>query len=139
MKKDKHPDRDELLKAIESQTNRFSGHLAECEECRDLYDLLSRHGITVGPVTEEPSTAAVDCWAAIARIESSRKPRRSVAGQLAYDSWTQRPVMQVRDGGSALERRVRFQAGKYTIEIVGDRGSAGWDFSARVYIGKTVT
>ncbi len=139
MKKDKHPDRDEMLKTIASGRNRFRSHLAECAECRELYELMSQFGAAVEPDVEMPPETAVSRWAAIARIENSRRPAQSMPGLLAFDSWTQRPSLQIRDGSHALERRVRFQAGKYTIEMVGDRRSEGWDFSARVYVGRKVT
>ena len=39
-KNNSHPDRDDLIRAARSGSNKLSKHLKSCPECRELYELL---------------------------------------------------------------------------------------------------
>ena len=107
--------------------------MKRCERCRTLYQLLKWTGAEKGELVWEPSEELVNRSKAIARIAQSRKPARTIVGNVEFDSWGSQPALAVRQASVGLERRIRFAAGDFIIEIVGARQDSGWDFVARVY------
>jgi len=131
--KNSHPDRSIMLKAMERGEGHLLTHLRYCQECRELYELLSafRFVRSVDPVL--PSDEAMVKQEGIALIAASRVPARAVRGQLVFDSWHDLPAMVVRDAAIGVERRLRFRAGRIVLEFVAERQPEGWEFTAKVY------
>ena len=128
-----HPDRSAMLKAIESGKGHLQAHFRSCQECRELYELLSAFHIarSVDPVL--PSDEAMVKHEGIALMAASRVSARTVRGQLVFDSWHDLPAMAVRDAAIGIERRLRFRAGRLVLEFVAERQPEGWEFTAKVY------
>jgi hypothetical protein len=53
----------------------------------------------------------------------------------AYDSWRSSPATVLRDAARGMERRLRFIAGKISLELVVERRPEGYSFVARCYRG----
>jgi hypothetical protein len=135
-----HPDRDELLRAIVSGSIPFKSHLARCESCRTLFELLSLHHTKAAdPFISPPPVGALYRQMAISRLAASRNPERSATGSVIFDSWQDLPAAQTRNVAPGLERRLRLQSEHYLLELVGDRQLREWDFVARVYDRAQVT
>jgi len=128
-----HPDRSTMLKAMETGKGHLLAHLKHCQECRELYELLSAFHVarSVDPVL--PSDEAMVKQEGIALIAASRVPARTVRGQVVFDSWNDLPAMVVRDAAIGVERRLRFRAGRIVLEFVAERQPEGWEFTAKVY------
>jgi hypothetical protein len=131
---EKHPDRNDMLRAIVTGSVPFAAHLTHCETCRTLFGLLSVHH-TEAPDSHisPPSVSALYRQMAISRLAESRNPEHSVPGAIIFDSWQHLPASQTRDAAPGLERRMRLEYGQYLLELVGDRQLREWDFVARVY------
>ncbi len=133
MRNSTHPNKFELISSIRSDDTSCADHISRCELCRTVYQLLKWTGADKGPLVWEPSEELVNRSKAIARIAQSRKPARTVVGRVIFDSWGNKPALSVRQAPVGLERRLRFEAADFIIEIVGARQDSGWDFVARVY------
>jgi hypothetical protein len=136
---DDHPDRAEMLKAIKSGTVPFASHLDCCPACRQLFELLLHYGAAGRGPHAEPSPESVYRHIAIARLAESRRPKRTLAGSVVYDSWAQLPALQMREAALDGERRLRLAASEYSMEFIADRQLKIWDFVARVYDRDTAT
>jgi hypothetical protein len=135
-----HPDRDEMLRAIVTGSVPFKSHLARCETCRMLFELLSIHRAEApDSLISVPPVGALYRQMAISRLAESRNPERSVSGAIIFDSWQHLPVSQTRDAAPGLERRMRLKSDQYLLELIGDRQLREWDFVARVYDRARVT
>ena len=128
-----------MLEAIRSGVIPFQDHLDQCEECRNLFAVLSRVTTEAELAASEPSRHSVYRHRAIALIDQSRHPRRQIAGAVVFDSWSHLSNVQVRDAVLEGERRLRLKAGRYVVELVADRQLDTWEFTARVYAGTAVT
>ncbi|UCC43375.1 MAG: hypothetical protein JSU65_09530 [Candidatus Zixiibacteriota bacterium] len=139
MRNSTHPDKIQLIQALRTGRIPFQDHLKACENCRTLVGILKWSGAGVGPLAWEPSEAAVRRSKAIARIDQSRKPLKTLTGAIIFDSWKSQPALAVRQAPFGIERRIRFKLQQYTMEFVGIRQMTGWEFVARVYDGDAVT
>ena len=131
--KDQHPDRTDMLKAIESGVVPFESHLTNCKSCRQMYELLSTFGQAGCPSLIHSSSEGLGRHAAIGRRAEIDRPERSIVGCLVSDSWTQLAPAQVRDATVGLERRLCLRADNITLELVAERLDEKWQFVARVY------
>jgi hypothetical protein len=128
-----HPAREAMMKAIKTGKVSFQEHLDECESCRREFELLSRYLVASNPPITRPDAGAMEGLAAIPLVYESASRRRLVKGAITFDSWSQRPVTQLRDAGVGLTRRVCLEANGVTLEIVAEREQAEWEFTARIY------
>jgi hypothetical protein len=128
-----------MFKAIRSGTVPFASHLEQCDHCRILFKLLSHHNLPYSAELEKPDQAAIRQWGQIPRLAQSRRPVRAIRGRVVLDSWAHLPAMQIRQAPPDVERHVSFAAGQYTLELVADRSTEGWEFVARVYDRDKVT
>ena len=130
-----HPTHEEMLEAVASGKISFATHLLHCKVCREQFAMLCQLSEAKEFKLSPAPEAGLYRHASIARIAMTRNPSRREAGTLAFDSWTERPTAALRDKGSSLERRLRFKAGQFVVEIVMERMSDVWECVARVYIG----
>ncbi len=134
-----HPDRASMLKAIQTGEVPFSSHLVRCAECRELYELFVQYRPDERLNDLEPSSQSVARARAVPKLVESRSPARAITGGVAFDSWADLPAVQIRSAVGTLERRIRLEAGKYTLELVADRVQTEWEFVARIYDRHQVT
>ncbi len=114
----KHPETKVLMQAAKTGVVNFSEHLDGCEQCQEQFSLFQQlAGVKIGEPEPAPETG-VYRHAAIARLEMTRHPSRKEIGVVAFDSWSERPTEAVRDLGSTLERRLRFVADQFLVEVV---------------------
>jgi hypothetical protein len=59
-------------------------------------------------------------------------------GRLARDSWQQGPAIAMRDVADGHARRLSFEAGRYTLEVLAERTEGRWEFVARLRHGSRV-
>ena len=138
-KADSHPDRAELLKAAQTGKIPFASHLKKCGECREVFELFVQYVPDERLKDLAPSPQSIARAKAVPKLITSRRPSRAVAGRLTFDSWADVPAVQLRSTVGTLERRVRLEAGKYTLELVAERVQKEWEFVARIYSGAKVT
>lgn len=136
---ERHPGREAMVKAIKTGKISFQAHLEKCEPCRREFELLRQFSIVGRPPVARPDSAAVDRFAAIPLIFDEASLRRTVSGNLTFDSWSQQPIAQLRDAGVGLTRRLCLEANRITLEIVAERQQDQWEFVARVYHKKEVS
>ena len=133
--KDKHPEPSEFFEALTLSRAPFEDHLKRCRACRTKWELLklTYPGASL-TAPELPSAAHQARLEAIPILKADKTRRSSVAGELAYDSWSGLSPVQLRDAARGFERRLRLKAGQVELEIVAERELTGWKFSARVYV-----
>jgi len=133
--KDDHPDRNAMLRALVEDEIPFREHLKICDSCRTVFEWLrlSRQMKALELATPSPSTYLRH--GNLPLFASDWVPRRSLAGQSVYDSWTHLPATITRDSAMGLARNLRYTAGEVTLELVADRTPEGWHFAARCYRG----
>ena len=134
-----HPSRQALLKAIKSGKMPFHAHLKTCQGCRDLYEMLQQYELIGESALLPSSSSSVSLLAAIPVASQKTKVSRSINGLLTSDSWQNSSATALRDNGVGLERRLAFEAGRITLEIVARRQNQQWEFIAQVYDHKKPT
>ena len=127
-----HPDRTELIQAIQSGTNPHAAHLGQCEFCRTIHDLLKIS--LAGPAgSSEVANGTVYRAAALAAYDQARHPAAHLAGAVGHDSWAFESGPAVRDNVSGQERRLTLTAGVYRLELIAERQQDRWNCVARFY------
>lgn len=86
----------------------------------------------------EPSEEAVIRLTAIPLLFGEPRGVATGIGSVAYDSWSDGPSIALRNITDGHIRRLRLQAGKIAVEIVGEMSKGRWEFVARAYRGATV-
>jgi hypothetical protein len=132
-KKQYHPDRARLIAALSVGDDDVMRHLTQCEECRIIFDLLEASCSDSLDIIVSPPEAVTQTSKAIARLVAGRRPSRKVTAITVFDSWDSRPALAMRDLTPDVERRLRFRAGPFTIELVANRRVVDWECVARVY------
>lgn len=122
-----------MFEAIKTGRVPFRNHLAQCESCRQLFELLSLSGEADQSALTAPSPASLYRARAIALQDRSRQPERSLKGELAHDSWSGLPAQQVRDAAFSGERRLRFKTGETVLDLVIEKTAGQFELVARVY------
>jgi hypothetical protein len=130
---DTHPDRTDMLTALDSGVVPFADHLKGCRTCRDLFVHLQTLHQAGDASFEAPSEAAISSWISIPLLEAqpSRMDRRH--GTITFDSWGQTGAVAVRDISVGDVRRLVLTAGSIVLELVAERLQRGWECVARVY------
>lgn len=132
-RKEYHPSRQRMIKAVETGVVGFHSHLKECESCRVLFELLSKFW---ADGAEELQQSSPDLLKLIESIPSvSRKERRAtvVKGHIVSDSWGRMAYAQLRGVATDLTRRLLLKAGRIKLELAAERHLDKWEFVARVY------
>ncbi len=129
----KHPGRESMLKAIQSGKVPFQAHLKSCQACRELFACLTEFPMAGRSTLEEPSQDAMAAYEAIPMLHVPEPSKRRKIKGIAFDSWADRPRLEVRQAAAGLTRRICLEAGNISLEIVAEKRQGGWDFVARVY------
>ncbi|UCC43528.1 MAG: hypothetical protein JSU65_10335 [Candidatus Zixiibacteriota bacterium] len=132
-KRNKHPDREQMIKAAETGRIPFRSHLAECPDCRELYELLGRFRGLVDVDLVMPPPDVMSRHSFIPQLLQSREQARTISGTVEFDSWSGLPALALRDAARGMERRMRLTAGPVSLELVAERQTRHWEFTARVY------
>ena len=86
----------------------------------------------------EPSDEMIQRCSTIPMLFEPVDPDHPASGKLTYDSWSTALSPSLRDTIDGHVRRLRFEAGRYTIEIVAEKRRQVWEFTARIYKGSEV-
>ncbi len=130
--------REVLMEALESGSVPFKAHLKECNQCRELFDFLSKIGFPKRRPLEKPSEELITRFALIPLSVNSRKPGETVVGTVVFDSWSHLPAIHARDNAKGMERRMRLKAGQIVLELVAEHQADRWELTARVYDNRKV-
>jgi hypothetical protein len=134
-----HPDRDQIMRAVETGKVPFADHLKSCEACRDLYELARMYRDANGFTWPTPSDRQIERHAALPFLIGNWTSENATEGRVSLDSWKDLPASAIRDSAQGLERRLRLAAGPVELELVGERTLGGWRFVARCYREGSVT
>jgi hypothetical protein len=130
---DKHPTRQELLKAIKNGNISIERHLQECIECSTLYFLLEQYSEYDSLVISRPDDEIIKRYASIPLLSATENKVKPLFGKLVFDSWAGIPALQLRDKDQDGMRRLCMRAGRIRLEIIAERQQYNWSFTARVY------
>jgi len=85
-----------------------------------------------------PSKDALQRLLAIPLLCADQASSERIAGRLALDSWQHGPAIALRDVADGHVRRLRFEAGRYVLEMLALRTGQKWEFTARLRHGDRV-
>jgi hypothetical protein len=125
-----HYTRDDLLKIIKDPQLKPQGHLAKCESCRQMLELLRRYSF-IGqlPLNDAPAGWIRKAIAIAEKPGLIEKAKGKLIG-LVFDSWLAPEPIGVRGGSTIEHRRLRFVEGELTFDFRAERFSDGWRFIA---------
>jgi len=132
-RKIRHPSRQRIFKAAITGKVDFRSHLAECESCRILFEILSIFPITGA---EELTHSSESLLKRIEAIPFKYRERPSFpigAGYIVSDSWSQVASAQLRDSAADVTRRLVLKAGQIDLQLSAERHLGRWEFAARGY------
>ncbi len=84
-----------------------------------------------------PPPSATARWRAIPLLFEHEAALPAAKGSVGFDSWAGTSI-GLRDLDSGHVRRLRFKAGRVTLELVAERRGDVWEFVARAYSGNSV-
>lgn len=125
-----HPTRKMMIAAARSDRVLFAKHLANCEECRDLFSVFRAFPLA----GESLLVGAPSGWITRAvAIAEKRLPRviEKLLATLSFDSWQVAPALGVR-GPESGKRRLQFSAGETTFDLQATRKVDHWQMTARI-------
>lgn len=125
-----HYTRDDLLKIIKNPQLKPKGHLAKCESCRQMLELLRRYSF----VGQLPLNNAPEGWIRNA-ISIAEKPglmekAKGKLIELVFDSWLAPEPVGVRGAAAMEHRRLRFEKSSITFDLRAEKHKDGWQFIA---------
>ena len=125
----KHPTRQELIKALKSNSGQLADHLKSCEECQLLFGVLRKTLADNAPLL----ISAPEAWIKEAiQITGTRKLTQAVrklVASLTFDSWVARPAVALRSTGTDA-RRLSFDAGEAKIDFQCSGRKGDWQLTA---------
>lgn len=123
------------MAAIQTGSNRFEAHLATCEFCRTIRELLAI-GLSDHENSQQSVPSVVYEAAALAAYDRARRPATRLVGAVGHDSWAGVDGPAVRDSVAAQERRLTLTADSYRLEVIIERRQDHWECVARLYKDK---
>ena len=116
-----HPEPKELEGYLLQGDARVARHLEDCKECRTAIGLLRSRRLLAGAVPGSGSSEALVRRLASIPSLAAGPGRPPVRAQFVFDSWQERAPASVRHAGHGVERRLRYQANDFLIDLVVDR------------------
>jgi hypothetical protein len=132
-----HPDRAELLKALQGPTPSVAEHLKGCSVCRELFDLLAAYPVAGELMLTSAPPAWIERAASIMSSGHIATTIRTLLARVAFDSWAVPSAVGVRSVAGGTERRLRFEAESLVFDLRAEKSAAGWDFVAQVVSDRT--
>lgn len=129
---DKHLHREELIalaRKLPSSTNR---HLSECAECREEVELLQEFNVVGQSRLPDAPAGWIERAVALAQKQPSLEKIRKAVATLVFDSWAAPQPIGVRGQASIGERRLRYEADRFTFDLRAERLPGEWAFVAKV-------
>jgi hypothetical protein len=127
----KHMNRKELIDAAKKQTLPKSGHLAECQECRNAVKLLEAFPVFGALPLNDVPKAWIDRAVSIIKESGISDKIRIIKAKLVFDSWTKPQIVGVRGGNSICDRRLRFESDTISFDLRAEKREKIWTFMAR--------
>lgn len=139
-KKCKHLDRKELLEMArmpERKRSLIAQHIAQCQDCRDLAELLCLFDMTgrqtLLDAPQDWITRAVQVACGLKRPSSMKR----VIASLIFDSWAMPQPVGVRGTGIEKSRRMRFHSESITMDIHAEYQDKKWIFTAYIPVNNS--
>jgi hypothetical protein len=96
-------------------------------------DLLAAHFASGRAAKRhQPSTDAIRRLGALPLLFEENATKSTKSGRVQFDSWAEGGVA-LRDATAGHVRRVRLASGSVGLDLVAERGTGGWQFTARAY------
>ena len=127
----KHLNRKELIEAAKKRKIPKSGHLAECQECRNAVQLLGTFPVFGALPLNDVPKAWIDKAVSIMKNSEISYNIKNIKAKLVFDSWTTPQVIGVRGGNSTCDRRLRFKAETISFDLRAEKREKIWMFTAR--------
>jgi hypothetical protein len=127
----KHLSRKELLMAARRKGEKISGHLAECQECREAVSLLAMFDMAGRLPLPNAGEGMIQRAASIAMVKPKLGRVKEFLAELIFDSWTVPHPIGVRGEGALEHRRIRFQSESTIIDFRAEQKQTGWNFIAQ--------
>lgn len=129
---DKHLSRKELIKAARKNGFPETGHLANCEQCRDEILLLREYNM----VNQKPLPNAPQAWIKkaidIAGEVGAGQRIKHLLAKVVFDSWQMPYPVGVRGEQSLSDRRIRFEAKDIGLDLRAEKYEGSWSFVAEI-------
>jgi hypothetical protein len=125
-----HYTKDDLLKIIKNPQLKPKGHLAKCESCRQMLELLRRYSF-IGQLSLNNAPEGWIRKAIAINVKPGliEKAKGKLIG-LVFDSWLAPEPIGVRGAFAMEHRRLRFGEGNLAFDFRAERFSDGWRFIA---------
>jgi hypothetical protein len=101
--------------------------------------LLHRLKKTGSLSADLPSSEALERYAVIPLLFAQKSTPADRQGHISFDSWADRPAIELRNITRGHVRRIRLQAGPISLVLVAERRQEDWSFVARVYRHENVS
>jgi hypothetical protein len=129
---DRHLHRKELIALARKLPSSTNQHLSECAECREEVELLRKFNMAGHSRLQDAPAAWIELAAALAQKQHSLEKIRKAVAALVFDSWAAPQPIGVRGQASIGERRLRFEADRFTFDLRAERLPGEWAFVAQV-------
>lgn len=129
--------RKEILKAALADGDEFTGHLAECPQCREYVLMLRAFSASNRIPLPEAPKAWIERAVNLAQKEGIFKQAVRTLAELVFDSWTIPHPIGVRGEAASDNRRLRFESPHLTFDLHAERRGRNWVFVAQAIKAKT--
>lgn len=131
MSPEKHVSRKDLIRLARAGAGVGHPHLAECGECREVYEVLAKfHPVAGRDPLPVPPPLLVKAAKAIGR-RSAKERLKELVANLVFDSWASPVPVGVRGPAVESNRRVHFAVDDITFELRAEKRASGWSFVAQ--------
>jgi hypothetical protein len=128
----RHLPRNELIALARKQPGSANEHLSECDECREAVELLRKFNLAGHSRLQDAPSGWINRAAALAQKQPALEKIRKAVAALVFDSWATPQPVGVRGQATVGERRLRFEADRYTFDLRAEQLPGEWAFVAQV-------
>lgn len=129
---DRHLHRKELIALARKLPGTANEHLSECAECRDAVELLREFNLAGHSRLQDAPAGWIERAAALAQKRPSLEKIRKAVAAIVFDSWATPQPVGVRGQATVGERRLRFEADRFTFDLRAEQLPGEWAFVAQV-------
>jgi hypothetical protein len=127
-----HPSRRQLVAHLDKSDIEVLHHVEHCDDCRMTLEALARCRTirSLKSAEGQQETLVQRLLSTPALISGPGKKLLHAAP--TSDSWRAGQFAEVRNAAHGIERRLRFRAGGYSVDLVADRLGDSWEVSLRL-------
>jgi hypothetical protein len=124
--------REEALKAAKQKKRKATGHLADCEECREAVSLLAIFEMSGRQALPSAPEGMIRRAIAIGAKRPAMARLKEFMAEIIFDSWTIPAPVGVRGSSATEHRRIRFQSDKIYVDVMAESSPKEWRFIAAI-------